>query len=112
MAIMMQLEHFHCFPMSIVGRGITCILSSVYKYFPGFSGAREVFLYIYLCDPSCAGEAWEVFKNTFLVTEKNLYTLFRHRRSAYILLSGAGEVFIYTPFYLYLYMNLNSAPSR
>ena len=44
----------------------------------------------------------EVFKNTFPVPEKYLYTLFRRRRSSYIHSSGAGEareageVFIYT----------------
>ena len=49
-----------------------------------------------------AGEAWEVFKNTFPALEKYLYKLFRRRRSAYIHLFGAGEageageVFIYT----------------
>jgi len=47
---------------------------SVFKYFSG------------------AGEAWEVFKNTFSPPEKYLYTLFRRRRSAYIHLSDAGEV--------------------
>jgi len=54
----------------------------------------------------------EVFKNTFPVPEKYLYTLFRRRRSAYTHLSGAGEareageageVFIYTPFPLITY---------
>ena len=66
---------------------------SVFKY---FSGAGEVLLIWYLSD---SGEAWEVFKNTFLAPEKYLYTLFRRRKSAYIHLFGAGEageVFIYT----------------
>ena len=69
---------------------------NVFKY---FSGAGEVLLISFL---SGAGEAWEVFKNTFPPPEKCLYTLIWHRRSAYIHLFGAGEagetgeVFIYT----------------
>src|SRR6218665_3970556 len=42
------------------------------------------------------GEAWEVFETTFPAPEKYLYTHFRRRRSAYMHLSGAGEVFIHT----------------
>jgi len=51
---------------------------------------------------SGAGEAWEVFENTFPAPGKYLYILFRRQRSAYIHLSGAGEagevgeVFVYT----------------
>jgi len=77
-------------------------LGSIYTH---FSGAGEVFLYIRLTliwYLSGAGEAWEVFENTFPAPGKYLYTLFRCWRSAYIHLSGAGEageageVFIYT----------------
>ena len=56
---------------------------SVSKY---FSGAGEVFLYIYLSDTSPAPEK----------PVKYLYTPFRHRRSIYTHFSGTGEVFIYT----------------
>ena len=96
---------------------------NVYKY---FSGAGKVFLNTsqtssaperyqisnappapekYVNTLLRAGEAWEVFENTFPAPEKYLYTLFRRQRSAYTPLSGAGEageagevgeVFIYT----------------
>jgi len=56
---------------------------SVFKY---FSGAGEVFLYIYLSDTSPAPEK----------PVKYLKTPFRRRRSIYTHFSGTGEVFIYT----------------
>src|SRR6218665_1292729 len=56
---------------------------SVSKY---FSGAGEVFLYIYLSDPSPAPEK----------PVKYLYTPFRRRRSIYKHFTGAAEVLIYT----------------
>jgi len=67
---------------------------NVFKYFSG-----AFYIYILIWYLSGAGEAWEVFKNTFPAPEKYLYTLFRRQRSDYIHLSGvgeAGEIFIYT----------------
>src|SRR6218665_1963795 len=59
------------------------------RVFKFFSGSGEVLLLRSLPVP---GESWEVFKNTFPVPEKYLYTLFRCRTH----FSGAGEVLIYT----------------
>ena len=56
---------------------------SVFKY---YSGAGEVFLYIYLFDTSTAPGK----------PEKYLKTLFRRRRSINTHFSSAGEVLIYT----------------
>jgi len=65
----------------------------VFKYFPGFSGAGEVYLNIspasekyYLSDTSPAPKK----------PGKYLKTPFRRRRIIYTHLSGAGEVLIYT----------------
>src|SRR6218665_394136 len=98
----------------------------VFKYFPGFSGAGEVYLntspalskYILICSLSGAGEAWEVFKNTFPAPEKYLYTLFRRRRSLiYTYLAPERpekpEKYLYTPVPIDTgYLQLSTTPTR
>src|SRR6218665_671203 len=102
--------------MHFSGAGKVCVNTSpapesVFKYFPGVSGAGEV------SDKKYFSGAGELFKYTSPAPEKpgkylkppfrrrrSIYrpTHFRRRRSAYIHLSGvgeageAGEVFIYT----------------
>ena len=87
------------------GAGKVCIVlrrrKGVFKYFPGFSGAGEMYLntypasekyfYIYILFwyLSSAGEAWEVFK-----------TPFRRQRSIYIHPASVTIVSVYLSYYL------------
>src|SRR6218665_1684109 len=65
---------------------------AVFKYFPDFSGAGEVYL-----DNSPAPEKYFLYDTSPAPEEpgKYLKTPFRRRRSIYTHFSGAGEVLIY-----------------
>src|SRR6218665_4193590 len=102
---------------------ISSKISGAYKYFSGFSGAKEVYIntspapekcvkilfrrrnrvYKYFLGLSGAGEVfiYTHLSDTSPAPEKpgrslGLYIPFRRRRSIFTHFSGAGEVFIYT----------------